>query len=131
MIVALSQRAWIEITIDSKRYWAFWSPSHRGRGLKSAWSLSTHSQWVALSQRAWIEIFLNFSVVKRIEVALSQRAWIEMICHQQVRLLSTSPSHRGRGLKLTRVLILKVFLAMSPSHRGRGLKCFGGGRGRR
>ena len=103
--VALFTRAWIEIHKHKPPSRADWSPSLRGRGLKSPFicfgnnfpsspslrgrglKLSpTHPPYmqvgVALFTRAWIEMTFAESCIFPPFVALFTRAWIE-ICHKK------------------------------------------------
>ena len=64
--VALFTRAWIEISLVGTLGTYQWSPSSRGRGLKSPTvKVILLSTYVALFTRAWIEIFVvGFNLVK-------------------------------------------------------------------
>ena len=56
-----------------------WSPSLRGRGLKSTNTTGIPvTALVALFARAWIEIKIMIPKLSLITVALFARAWIEM-----------------------------------------------------
>ena len=100
-IVALFTRAWIEMAV--LRLQVFFCS-------------------VALFTRAWIEI--RFWLLSRIscQVALFTRAWIEIYFLGRIlKVVSTSPSSRGRGLKSI-LATEKGKSFKSPSSRGRGLK---------
>ena len=77
--VALFTRAWIEI---------------------ETWQKEKHCRNVALFTRAWIEIDDMTFLKKDYNVALFTRAWIEIFGSKIFYAFITSPSSRGRGLKL-------------------------------
>ena len=120
--VALFTRAWIEITTGNRSAKLLWSPSSRGRGLKSFPSQPIlRSRHVALFTRAWIEIACICRRTKVFFVALFTRAWIEIARADFLPDNLMSPSSRGRGLKF-RSAYQNIKANVSPSSRGRGLK---------
>ena len=101
-LVALYERAWIEIMRHSKP--AFFL--HLGRSLRESvdWNHFKIISFqilheVALYERAWIEIFFPLALSFRGMVALYERAWIEISQSSQTSSYRTSLSTRERGLK--------------------------------
>ena len=144
-MVALFTRAWIEIVADEKESvkagsrplyegvdWNIvyiitclcenWSPSLRGRGLKSC--AYCHLQFFPHRRPLYEGVDWNPHLTPcQCEqlVALFTRAWIEIKILSHEAFKTWSPSLRGRGLKSTSDTV-PVWATASPSLRGRGLK---------
>ena len=147
-VVALFTRAWIEISKTPLYCGSFWSPSSRGRGLKSfpIWYISG-CIIVALFTRAWIEISWGRISVKGIRGRpLHEGVDWNAHCCIFIMICKSRPLHEGVDWNVSKYLKAKslyrrplhegvdwnvnVIVSLhrnyvSPSSRGRGLKYVG------
>ena len=106
--VSLFTREWIEIGLHTFVQLVQKSlPLYEGVDWNANICKRVIVHWVSLFTREWIEIIFNVVLIQLFAVSLFTREWIEMPFIAGTNpAAKTSPSLRGRGLKLLSVRVL-------------------------